>query len=110
MKRKRNRLVNATCDRCQVRFSGRSVRNLLGFLRVECPQCGARVKLPTQASYLLVYWIVMGVILLSCIEGIRRGEYVIPVVLGVIVIIGLARDYWPRKRVARRAGKRSSIS
>lgn len=57
--------INAHCPKCNKNFEGKLSKNLAGFPRAKCPECGSKILYPLGKVYKTIYWII---IVLSVIE------------------------------------------
>src|ERR1700694_2697716 len=95
--------MEALCKSCRTQFHSRPTRSFLGFQKVKCPSCGKETLYPLTTGYRVAYWVILCLMILGVIKNASEGQFTIPGLLGIAVIIAIVRDAQIRKQVAQAA-------
>src|SRR5690348_7133411 len=91
--------INAICPTCRTAFRATPSRTFLGFQKLSCPK-GHRVVYPLTKGYRITYIVLLVLMVITIVGNAAQGKIAVPGILGVLVIIGLLRDWNIRKQVA----------
>ena len=93
--------INATCQACDSNFTAEPKRTFLGFQRLQCPSCSAKVVYPLTKGYRVTYWVLLIFMIFAIIGAFAQGGIGLPGGLGVAVLIALVRDWIIKRRVTK---------
>ncbi|MGH2404892.1 MAG: hypothetical protein ACRDGN_10565, partial [bacterium] len=79
-------------------FRGWLSRTFLGFQKLRCPKCSARLLYPLTAGYRVTYWVVLVSMLVGAVDILQQGEVPIPGLLVLGAILALVKDTQIRRR------------
>ena len=91
--------IDATCQSCYARFNTSPKRTFLGFQKMRCPNCNAKVIYPLTYGCRVVYWIMCSLLIVSVYGTFARGGIGFPGGIGIAVLIALFRDRFIQRRV-----------
>jgi hypothetical protein len=97
--------IDATCASCHTSFRGKPARTFLGFQRLRCPKCSQQVDYPLTSGFRITYWVLVALMALAVVVNLSEGKIAVPGILGILIIVALARDWKIRKQVVAVAGK-----
>jgi len=92
--------INACCASCNHQFAAIPTRSFLGFQKLECPSCKAKVTYPLTKGYRITYIVIFGLMVLQIIATFSQGAIGFPGGIGIAVIIALVIDFNLRKKIA----------
>jgi len=91
--------IEAGCDLCGFSFVATPTRTFLGFRRITCPNCHAKIIYPLTSGFRFTYWVIAIVMLLYAIIAYRSGGYAYPGGIGLAVLFAIYRDWTLRRRI-----------
>lgn len=92
--------IDAHCDSCRATFSGGFKRSFLGFKKLSCPECSAKVTYPLTTGTRTAYWILSILILISVVSSWQKGEVAFPGGLFFLFVIALIIDMNLRHKIS----------
>jgi hypothetical protein len=90
--------IDATCASCHTSFRGQPIRTFLGFQKLTCPKCSQAVVYPLTPGFRITYWILVALMAVTVAINLSQGRIAVPGILGILIIVALARDWKIRKR------------
>lgn len=91
--------MHATCQSCRTSFAAEPKRTFLGFQKLTCPSCNAKVIYPLTRGYRITYWVIFAIMVITVLGAFAQGGIGFPGGLGIAVLIALLKDWTIQKRV-----------
>lgn len=91
--------IKVGCDHCGSSFVATPTRTFLGFQRITCPNCRAKIIYPLTSGFRVTYWVIAILMLLYAINAFMSGGYAYPGGIGLAVLFAIYRDRTLRKRI-----------
>lgn len=95
--------IDAVCTKCNATFNQIPTRSFIGFQKLTCPGCGAKVTYPLTNGYRITYWVFFVFMATGAVAGIAQGEVVYPGGIGLAILYGIFMDRRIRNRMAKAA-------
>lgn len=92
--------INVRCASCSHQFSAIPTKSFLGFQKLDCPSCNAKVTYPLTKGYRITYMVILALMVLTIISSFSQGSIGFPGGLGIAVIIALVIDFNLRRKLA----------
>jgi hypothetical protein len=70
---------------------------------MRCPSCGKDVVYPLTSGYRIIYWAILGLMLVAVVVNYSNGQPTYPGLLGFAALIALVEDARIRKATAARS-------
>ena len=95
--------IDAKCPNCAHEFRAVPKRSFLSFQKMRCPSCGKDVVYPLTSGYRIIYWAILGLMLVAVVVNYSNGQPTYPGLLGFAALIALVEDARIRKATAARS-------
>ena len=90
--------IQVQCDQCGSSFIAAPHRTFLGFQRLNCQNCQAKIVYPLTAGFRITYWAIAVLMLLFAVNAFKSGGYAYPGGLGIAVLFAIYRDWALQKK------------
>ena len=88
----------ASCPKCKNMFNGEPRKTFLGFQKLVCPRCRNGLAYPLTRGYRIFYWVMLVLMGLMIVEAFAQGDFALPGIVGICMIVALVRDARLRRR------------
>ena len=95
--------IHVECDHCGTSFVATPKRTFLGFQRLTCKNCHAKIIHPLTPGFRITYWVIAVLLLIFIVNAFGSGGYAYPGGVGIAVLFAIYRDWTLRKRISTQA-------
>jgi hypothetical protein len=88
------------CTRCLAPHAGDVDKTFLGHRQFTCAACRQVVRYPLTTTFVVVYWIVIGLSGIGTIATLAQGQLPIPGIFAVLMSVAIAQDFAIKREVA----------